>query len=59
MKKIKGIKSKLKLHIGWVAEIVEQKDPELTSSHGPTKIITIYRAAISKNNLKTSRKDFK
>ena len=41
-----------------VAKMVEQEDPELTSSHRHTKITTIYRASINENDLKTSRKDF-
>ena len=36
----------------------EYEDPELTSTYGHTKIITIYRATIYENNLKTSKKDF-
>ena len=36
----------------------EQENPELTSSHGHTKITTIYRATIYENDLKTDRKDF-
>ena len=42
---------------GGVAKMAEQEDPELISSHGHTKITTIYRATISENDLKTSRKD--
>ena len=38
--------------------MVEKEDPELTSSHGHTKITTIYRAVICENDLKSSRKDF-
>ena len=37
--------------------MVEQEDPELSSSHNHTKITTIYRATLSENDLKTSRKD--
>ena len=41
-----------------VAKMVEEEDPELTSFHGHTQIVTLYRATIYENNLKTSRKDF-
>lgn len=34
-----------------------REDPELTSSHEHTKIITTYSATIYENDLKTSRKD--
>ena len=37
--------------------MAEQKDPELTSSHGHTKITAIYRATIDEKDWKTSRKD--
>ena len=37
--------------------MAEQEDPELTFSHGHTKITTIYRAIIDEKDLKTSRKD--
>ena len=37
--------------------MVEQEDPELTSSHGYSKITTIYRATIHEEDWKTSRKD--
>ena len=37
--------------------MAEKKDPELTFSHGHTKIRTIYRTAIDENDLQTSRKD--
>ena len=33
------------------------EDPELTSSHGHTKITTIYRTTIDEKDQKTSRKD--
>ena len=39
-----------------VAKKVEYEDPKLTSSHGNTKITTIYRATTNEN-LKTSRKE--
>ena len=42
---------------GEVGKKVEYEDPKLTSSHGNTKITTIYRATTNEN-LKTSRKDF-
>ena len=35
-----------------------EERPELTSSHGHTKIITIYRAAIYANDIKSRRKYF-
>ena len=41
-----------------VAEMAEQEDPELTSSHGYTKITTTYRATVYENDLKTTSKDF-
>lgn len=41
-----------------VAKMVEQKDPELTSSHGHTKITTNYTATNYENNVNTSRKEF-
>ena len=44
-----------------MAKMVEQEDPDPgrpSSSHGHTKIITIYKAAIYENHLKTSRKYF-
>lgn len=37
--------------------MAQQEDPQLTSSHGHTKMTTIYKAAITENELKTSRKD--
>ena len=40
-----------------VAILVKYEVPELTSSHGHTKIATIYRKIIKENNLKISRKD--
>ena len=42
---------------GEVGKKVEYEDPKLTSSHGNTKITTIYRATTNEN-MKTSRKDF-
>ena len=39
-------------------KMAEQEDPELTSSHGHTKITTIYRATVDDNELKVSGKDF-
>ena len=51
-------KKKEKKIMEGVAKMVEQEDPELTSSHRHTKITTIYRASINENDLKTSRKDF-
>lgn len=36
--------------------MVAQKDLDLTSSHGHTKITTIYRETIDKKNWRTSRK---
>ena len=51
-------KKKKKLAIvGTVGKITEQKDPEITSSPGQTKITTTYRATIYENNMKTARKD--
>ena len=41
-----------------MAKMVEEEDPELTSFHGHTQIVTLYRATVYENNLKTSRKDF-
>ena len=41
-----------------VAKMVEEEDPEFTSFHGHTQTVTLYRATIYENNLKTSRKDF-
>ena len=41
-----------------VAKLVEEKDPEFSSSHRYTKITIIYRATVYGNDLKTSRKDF-
>ena len=41
-----------------VANMLKQDNPELTSSHGYTKITTIYRATIYENDLKTSRNYF-
>lgn len=35
-----------------------QEDPEFISSQGHTKIRTIYRTIIYKDNMNTSRKDF-
>ena len=40
-----------------MAMMVEEEDPELTSFHGHTQTVTLYRATIYENNLKTSRKD--
>ena len=37
--------------------MMEQEEPELTSSHRHTKITTIYRATIDENDMKTTRKD--
>ena len=37
--------------------MVEWGDPEDTSLQKPTKIITIYKATIYENYLKTNRKD--
>lgn len=39
-----------------VVKMIEQKDPELTSSHDHTKITTIYRANTYENYVKNSRK---
>lgn len=39
-------------------QMAEQEDPELTSSHGHTKLATIYGTTIDENNWKMSRKDF-
>lgn len=39
-------------------KIVEQEDPVLTSFPKHTKTTATYRATISENNLKTSRRDF-
>lgn len=41
-----------------VAKMVEEEDPELTSFHGHTQIVTLYRATLYENSLKTGRKDF-
>ena len=41
-----------------MAKMVEQEDPELTSSNSCTNITTIYRATIDKNDLEACRKDF-
>ena len=38
--------------------MVEEEDPELTSSHRHTKITTVYRPIIDENSLKNSRKIF-
>ena len=38
--------------------MMEEKDLELISLHRHTKTITIYKATIDENDLKTSRKDF-
>lgn len=35
--------------------MAEWEDPGLTSSHGSTKIRTIYRATIAEKDLKTSK----
>ena len=35
--------------------MVEQEDPELTSSHGYTKTTATYRITLSEDDLKTSR----
>ena len=37
--------------------MAEQEETWLTSSHGHTKITTIYRATNDENDLQTSRKD--
>ena len=37
-----------------VVKMAEEEDPVLNSSHRHTKIITIYRAIVCKNDLKTS-----
>ena len=37
--------------------MVEEEDPKFTSSHGHTKIISIYRATIDKKDQNTSSKD--
>ena len=47
-------KEKLKVGI----KMVEEENPELTSSCRHTKIITTCRATISENDLKASSKDF-
>lgn len=41
-----------------VVKMVEQEDPCVHLPHGHTKIIAVYTAALHKNHLKTSRKDF-
>ena len=41
-----------------VTEMVEEEDPELTSSHRCTEITTNFRAIMDENDLKTSRRDF-
>ena len=41
-----------------VAKMAGYQEPELTFSHGLTKVTTIYRANIANDDLKTSRKDF-
>lgn len=41
----------------WI-KMVEQEDPELTSSCGHTKTATTYRTAISENDLNINRTDF-
>ena len=38
--------------------MAEKGDPELTPSHGHTKITTTHREIIYENDLKTSRKEF-
>ena len=38
--------------------MLDQKESELTSSQGHTKITIIYRTTIDKNNLKSSKTDF-
>ena len=48
----------LKFFSGNMTAVAEQEDPELTSSHGHTKIATIHRTTIDENELKTSRTDF-
>ena len=37
--------------------MVEQEDPELTSSHGQTKITTTYRATVDVKDWKINRQD--
>jgi len=37
--------------------VAEQEDPEFTSSHGNTKISTIYSKTTDENTHKTRRKD--
>ena len=41
-----------------MAKMVEEDDPELTSSHRYTKSTAIYRTTIDENNMKTSIKSF-
>ena len=38
--------------------MMEQENPELTSSYGHTKITTTYTEIISENDLKTSGENF-
>lgn len=40
-----------------MAKMVEQENPELTSSHGHTKITTTYVGTIDEEDLKTGRND--
>lgn len=37
--------------------MVEQKNPELTSSHGHTKVTTIYRASVDVKDWKINRQE--
>ena len=37
--------------------MAKQENPELTSSHGQTKVTIICKATMDKKDLKTSRKD--
>lgn len=41
-----------------MAKMLEQEDPEVSFFYGHTKIVTISRATVDKNDLKTSKKDF-
>ena len=57
---LEGFISKLKtarkkISKNGLTKMSEYKDPELTLSHGHTKIIVIYRETIDKKDLKTSR----
>lgn len=42
---------------GW-DQMVEEEDPELTSSGKQTRTTTAFRTTLSENDLKTNRKDF-